>query len=168
METDDEHFLIQNMKDTFTDYTDKHHNLIANSINYMNEKLHEANEKFDISNYEQYEWLEGNCIMEFSTNNIPKVVAKAHYIGFIENDEWTWSWAEEDINEKCKGSILELKEIGKEYNISFLKNSSFKANENIGWVMSAIFALTFKTDMIYRIHRCNAIEFYALRKMIKL
>lgn len=166
----EEHFLIEAMKEYFGEISLPERNLIASSINKMNKDLEEATAIFNIASYDTYEWLEEECIMVFSDDGVDKVVAKAHYVGSIVCKEWRWSWDEEEsgINDNCKELIQGFKEYVKQYDFSYLNQDSFPADERIGWVMSAIASLYGKATLIYKIERCEATEFYVFSHIKKL
>lgn len=163
-----EHHLITAMKTHFNDFKMSDQNFSAKAINNMNALLEKAKNEFNIGSYEQYKWIEKDCIMEFSTNNTPMLIAKAIYVGSVICNKWTWAWAEEDININCKNKLLAIKEQGIEHNIVYLKNATFKANESVGWVLSAMTALLTDAKLVYRIDRYEATEFYVFTNIVKL
>ncbi len=169
METE-EHYLVEAMQEYFGELSLKERNLIAVSINKMNEDIASARDKFNISSYETYRWMENDCFMEFSDNDTPKVLAKADYVGSIVCNEWRWSYSDEEkeINKQCKEEILRFKAFIQQYDFSYLKTDVFPADEHIGWVMSAIASLAMKSKLIYKIDRCEATEFYLFSHIVKI
>lgn len=166
----EKHFLVEAMKEYFGELSLKERNLIATSVNKMNENIDNAVDEFGISSYETYRWIEDGCFMEFSDNDIPKVVAKADYVGSIVCGEWKWSWTddEKEINTQCKENMLSFKEYAQEFDFDYLKVDTFPADERIGWVMSAIAALFMQSRLIYKIERCEATEFYLFSHIVKV
>jgi len=145
-------------------------NLIAASINKMDKDFEEAKASFDIGSYETYEWVEDDCMMVFLDDNIPKVIAKAEYIGSIVCKEWCWNWQKKEVrvNRKCKKLIRGFKTFVRQYNFSYLLQDRFPANEHIGWVLSAIVSLYGRGKLIYKIERCEATEFYIFSNIVKV
>jgi len=158
----EEHYLIQAMKEYFGELSLPEQNLIASSINKMNKDLEEATATFNIGSYDTYEWIEDECIMVFSDDDTPKVVANAHYVGSVVCGEWRWSWDknEDGVNDNCKALMQGFKTFVQQYDFSYLRQDTFPANEHIGWVMSAIVSLYGKAKLIYKIERCEVTEFY--------
>lgn len=166
----EEHYLIEAMKEYFGELSLSEHNLIASSINKMNKDLEEPTAAFNIGSYDTYEWIEDKCIMVFSDNNTPKVVADAHYIGSVVCDKWRWSWDKEEdgVNDNCKELMQRLKAFVQQYDFIYLRQDTFTADERIGWVMSAIASLYGRAKLIYKIERCEATEFYVFSRIKKL
>ena len=171
METkNEEHFLVEAMQEYFGELSLKERNLVVTSINNMNKNIDNAVNEFDISSYDTYRWIEDGCFMEFSDNDVPKVVAKANHVGSIVYKEWRWSWSDEEreINVQCKNQMISFKNYAKEFDFDYLKVDTFPADERIGWVMSAIAALFMQSRLVYKIERCEATEFYLFSHIVKL
>ena len=131
----EEHYLMQAMQEYFGELSLPEQNLIASSINKMNKDLEEATATFDIGSYDTYEWIEDECIMVFSDDNTPKVVADAHYVGSVVCGEWRWSWDENEdgVNDNCKALMQGFKTFVQQYDFSYLRQDTFPADEHIGW-----------------------------------
>jgi hypothetical protein len=61
-------------------------------------------------------------------------------VGSTEGDSWEWSWANQNIEERCKRDIARVREFGAANGFEKLTTAFLDADEYTGWEMTAIAA----------------------------
>lgn len=103
--------------------------------------LMDQNEKdFQLSTYPRFDWDPWRGELAFSTAGVPKVVARIQVVGSLslKTNSWYWGWANHDLPDPLRRSVLRAKEFGTDHGVLRLIQPRWAAKDGDAWEMTAV------------------------------
>ena len=106
---------------------------------FMRSQMEQNQKEFQLDSYQRFDWNMWRGELVFSSNSIPKVVAKIQVVGTLSTKakSWFWSWANQGIFEAVRLSAKKTREFGIERGILRLMQPRWAAQDKDAWEMTA-------------------------------
>lgn len=141
-----------------------YHDLVTDCFAFI-EPLHkDFLDKYNVGNYERWDWDQETGKLIFSNNGIPELEAEIHFSGSYssKSETWMWAWANGSLEENVKASSRAIKELGEELGLKQLVAGRWKATEVDGWEMTSVLAKAINAIGLYRTPTSNGFIYMAV------
>lgn len=130
----------------------EYENFLSEALEHLSEANEKADRFFGIGSYARYEYDLHRGEIWWSSEEGPKVRAKAMPVGTLSQTShtWLWSWANPHFDEIDTSPLERVTEFGRTEDILKLTDAQWEADECDGWGMTAISASLLKMQGGYR------------------
>jgi hypothetical protein len=122
-------------------WSDKEVEDYIRQANWFMRGLMEQNQKdFKLGTFSRFDWNMWRGELVFSSNNVPKVVARIQVAGSLSTKakSWFWSWANAGILDPVRQAAKQTREFGIERGILRVMQPRWAAQDKDAWEMTAI------------------------------
>ena len=99
---------------------------------------------FEIDEHERWDWDQETGQLVFSSKGEARIVADIQFVGSTStvSGTWLWAWGNPRTLEQMTLDSLEVKDFGIERGFPKLAEAKWEADEQDGWDMTAVAALS--------------------------
>lgn len=143
---------------------DVYHNLVTESFAFIEPRHKEFLEKYNVGNYERWDWYQETGRLVFSNNSTPELEADIHFSGSYStaSESWMWAWVNSSLDEKVKVSSRLIKELGEDLGLKQLVAGRWIGTEVDGWEMTSVLAKAIDAIGVYRTPTSNGFIYMAI------
>lgn len=118
-------------------------------------------QEFKLGSWQRWDYDLEVGTLTFSNDGLPRVIATIQAVGSISNKSgtWLWGWANHGLPPKVTDQLYRLKQFGERENLSQLTESTFAADEELGWELAAIANRVLEGKGVYRCPSKNGFLF---------
>ncbi len=120
--------------------------------------------QYSISRHKRWDYDQETGLLVFSNDGVPAVISDIEIVGSLSSlsDTWLWSWANFHLLANVRNRIEAVRTFGESNGFPRLTVPKWKADQYLGWEVSAIATQVLEAKGVYRVPTGKGFLFMAM------